>query len=86
MEAMAVGLPVVGYGGGGVSEMVVDGRTGVICAPGDVGELAAAIERLAEDHDLRRRMGEAGRHRATEFFSVERHVSQMEEVLRAAVR
>ncbi len=64
MEAMAVGKPVVGYDGGGVPEMVVDGETGLLCASGDVGGLAAAIERLAEDHDLRRRMGEAGRHRA----------------------
>ena len=61
MEAMAVGKPVGGYAGGGVPEMVVDGETGLLCAPGDVGGLAAAFGRLAGDDDLRRRMGEAGR-------------------------
>jgi len=86
MEAMAVGKPVVGYGGGGVPEMVVDGETGVLFNPGDVGALAAAYGQLAQDHDLRRRMGEAGRLRARELFSVERHLSRMEEVLRAAAR
>ena len=86
MEAMAVGKPVAGYAGGGVPEMVVDGETGLLCAPGDVDGLAAAFGRLAEDDDLRRRMGEAGRVRAREFFSVERHVDRMEAVLQAAAR
>ena len=86
MEAMAVGRPVAGYGGGGVPEMVVDGETGILCEPGDVGGLAAGFGQLAEDQDLRLRMGEAGSIRARELFSVERHVSRMEEVLRAAVR
>ncbi len=39
MEAMAVGRPVVGFDGGGVPEMVVDGETGVLCASGDVESL-----------------------------------------------
>ena len=86
MEAMAVGKPVAGYAGGGVPEMVVDGETGLLCASGDVDGLAAAFGRLAGDDDLRRRMGEAGRLRAREFFSVDRHVDRMEAVLRAAAR
>ena len=86
MEAMAVGRPVVGYGGGGVPEMVVDGETGSLCRPGDVGGLATAFERLAENRDLRRRMGDAALVRARELFSIDRHVSRMEEILRAAAR
>jgi glycosyltransferase involved in cell wall biosynthesis len=84
MEAMVVGKVVAGYSGGGVPEMVVDGETGLLCAPTNVDGLAAAFGRLAGDGELRRRMGEAGRLRARELFSVERHVDRMEAVLQAA--
>lgn len=84
MEAMAVGRPVVGYGGGGVPEMVVDGETGRLCRPGDIEDLARAILELAGDEALCNCLGEAGRRRARELFSVEHHVSRMEAVLRGA--
>jgi glycosyltransferase involved in cell wall biosynthesis len=84
MEAMVSGRPVVGYGGGGVPEMVVDGETGLLCAPGNVDGLSSAMEQLAGNRKLRQRMGEAGARRARELFSVERHLDRMEAVLEAA--
>ena len=81
MEAMAAGLPVAGYGGGGVPEMVVQGENGILSELGDVDGLAAAFERLAGDAELRRRMGEAGSLRARDLFTVQRHVDRMEAVL-----
>jgi glycosyltransferase involved in cell wall biosynthesis len=81
MEAMAVGLPVAGYGGGGVPEMVVHGENGILSEPEDVDGLAAAFERLAGDAELRRRMGEAGSLRARDLFTVQGHVDRMEAVL-----
>jgi glycosyltransferase involved in cell wall biosynthesis len=85
MEAMAAGLPVVGYRGGGVPEMVEDGETGLLCEPGDVDGLTAIFARVAADAALRERMGDAGSRRVREKFSIGRHVDQMEQVLRAAV-
>jgi glycosyltransferase involved in cell wall biosynthesis len=82
MEAMAVGRPVVAYEDGGVPEMVVDGETGLLCEPGDVEGLTRAILELAGDKVLRVLFGEAGRKRATTLFGVERHVAQMEKVLK----
>ena len=82
MEAMAAGKPVVAYEGGGVPEMVVDGETGLLCAPADVGGFAEAMARLAGDASLRSSMAEAAAYRARELFSVERHVNRMEQVLR----
>lgn len=46
MEAMALGVPVIATDVGGVGELVVDGITGVTCAPRDIGKLAEAIDRL----------------------------------------
>jgi glycosyltransferase involved in cell wall biosynthesis len=84
MEAMAAGRPVVAYEGGGVPEMVVNGDTGLLCAPGDVDELSSAMAHLAGKEGLRQRMAEAGARRAREHFSVERHLHRMEAVLEAA--
>jgi glycosyltransferase involved in cell wall biosynthesis len=83
MEAMAVGRPVVGYGGGGVPEMVVGGETGLLCPPGDVAGLTRSILELAGDRSLRHRLGQAGLQRARELFSVERQVDRMEQILNA---
>jgi glycosyltransferase involved in cell wall biosynthesis len=84
MEAMAAGTPVVAYKDGGVPEMVTDGETGRLCRPGDTDELTRAILELAGDEALRKRFGEAGRRRARDLFSVERHVNRMEAVLKGA--
>jgi len=84
MEAMAAGLPVVAYDGGGVPEMVAAGETGVVLPSGDVEGLSAAMLELAGDGELRRRLGDAGCRRAQRLFSVERHVDRMERTLLSA--
>src|SRR6266516_1328539 len=61
LEAMAAGLPVVATDVGGVAESVVHGQTGLLVPAGNVTALAAALERLVEDEQLRRRLGTAGR-------------------------
>jgi glycosyltransferase involved in cell wall biosynthesis len=85
MEAMSFGLPVVAYDGGGVPEMVSDGETGLLNRTGDVDGLVRAMLELAEDEDLRRRFGEAGRQRSRRLFSVARHVDRMETVFESVV-
>ena len=74
IEAMAMRLPVVAADFGGPAEIVLDGTTGLLVAPGDARALAAAIDRLAGDPDERRRMGEEGRRRVEECYSSDRHV------------
>jgi glycosyltransferase involved in cell wall biosynthesis len=69
LEASAHGLPVIAHGVGGVSEAVVDGKTGYVVPPpppgsSDVGELTATFEKLLRDTALRERMGAAGREHA----------------------
>jgi glycosyltransferase involved in cell wall biosynthesis len=70
LEAMAQGKPVVATAVGGTPELVVDGKTGLLVPPGDAGALAAALERVLRDPELARRLGEAGRHRVMESFSL----------------
>jgi|SRR5579859_331305 len=67
LEAMAVGCPVIASRAGGLSDIVVDGDTGLLVPPGDVSALRAAMTRLIASPELRERMGQAGQHRVSEF-------------------
>ena len=62
-EASASGLPVVAPASGGPLDLVDDGESGYLVSPGDPGELAAAVGRLAASPALRERLGEAARRR-----------------------
>jgi glycosyltransferase involved in cell wall biosynthesis len=70
LEAMAAGLPIVATAAGGVAELVDDGVTGVLVPPADPERLARALEAVATDPGLRRRLGAAGRVRALERFDL----------------
>jgi colanic acid/amylovoran biosynthesis glycosyltransferase len=70
MEAMAVGIPVVGTRTGSIPELV-DNECGIIVEQQDAGALAVALERLILDPNLRRRLGENGRQKVfAEFETV----------------
>jgi len=69
MEAMACGLPVIGSGLGGIPEMVIDGKTGLLVPPDDPGALAEAMEQIIADPKRLESMGRAGRKRVVEEFS-----------------
>jgi len=73
LEAMRARLPVIASAipGSGVGEVVADGETGLLVAPGDAALLAAAIVRM-QDPELRRRLGTAGRARWEARFTLER--------------
>jgi glycosyltransferase involved in cell wall biosynthesis len=71
LEAMATAKPVVAARHGGLVELVRDGVTGRLVAPGDVGELTAALQAYIADPDERRRHGLAGRERCEAAFGAE---------------
>jgi glycosyltransferase involved in cell wall biosynthesis len=63
-EAMASGLPVVGWRAGNLPYLADDEREGLLVTPGDLNGLARALERLAYDEVLRRELGAAAQRRA----------------------
>ena len=67
LEAMAAGRAVVAARTGGVSEIVIDGQTGVLFEMGNVEELAAALREMAAQPARLDAMGAAGRARAQSF-------------------
>ena len=68
VEAMLAERPVVGARAGAIPELVADGETGMLVPGDDPVALAAAIARLVDDPELRRRMGERGRAVALERY------------------
>jgi len=67
-EAMSVGRPVVAYGGGGTSEIIENGVSGVLVPRGNVAELTKAVLDLLRDEEAARRMGRAARERVERLF------------------
>jgi glycosyltransferase involved in cell wall biosynthesis len=64
-EAMALGLPVVGWRAGNLPYLVENEREGLVVEPGDVEALSRALLRLASDEDLRAKLGAAAKRRAS---------------------
>jgi glycosyltransferase involved in cell wall biosynthesis len=83
IESLAAGRPVVATRVGGVPDVVRDGEDGFLVELGDVGELAGALARLAEDPELRGRMGEAGRTRVLPRYAVKRLVDDVDRLYRS---
>jgi glycosyltransferase involved in cell wall biosynthesis len=87
LEAMAAAVPVVATRLESLSEVVVDGATGLLVEPDNPDALAAAIERLLDDPTKAAELGAAGRRRAQERFSKQRMVAEIsglyEEILQA---
>lgn len=84
LEAQACGRPVVGMGGyGGVAETMDVGMTGLLVPGGDMQALAAALQHLAHDKDLRLAMGHAGREWVGVNLSLRRMVDRYERLLEA---
>ena len=76
LEAMACGLAVVATDVGGNPELIQHGCNGLLVPAADPQALADAIVKLADDADLRRAMGQAGRQMAEQRFSLEGMVAR----------
>ena len=71
VEAMMCGRPVVATRGGGVTEIIRDGETGLLVPPGDASALAAALGTILSDPALAQRLGQSGREDVSDRFSLQ---------------
>ena len=76
LEAMSSQVPVIATRVGGISEQVINKRTGILVPPKDPHALTNAIISLVLDSDKRLQMAQNGRKRAIEMFSVEKCKSE----------
>jgi glycosyltransferase involved in cell wall biosynthesis len=76
-EAMSQGKPVIGSAVGGILDMIDDGQTGLLVAPGDANSLRSAMASLLANPDLRERLGRAAQ-QATAQITAESVASEFE--------
>jgi glycosyltransferase involved in cell wall biosynthesis len=79
-EAMACGAAAVAARSGALSEIVEDGKSGLLVPPRDAAALADAIEKLAKDENLRSQMAERAMERVRRHFTVEASIEKMMKV------
>jgi glycosyltransferase involved in cell wall biosynthesis len=77
IEAAAMGLPTVGTSIYGLTDAVMDGKTGLLVEPKSVKALTNALTNLLGDSRLRLDMGQAAKHRARELFDAEKINQQL---------
>jgi glycosyltransferase involved in cell wall biosynthesis len=82
MEAMALGVPVVGTDVGGTNELVVHGQSGLLVPAYDPPALASALAALIADPGLRERLAAGARRRMEECFSLEVMLEEKERLYR----
>lgn len=80
LEAMACGLPVVATAVGGNADLVQHGKTGFIVPPADPKNMALRLVELAQNSELARMMGAAGRARVTAAFGMHSMVKTYQDV------
>jgi glycosyltransferase involved in cell wall biosynthesis len=83
LEAMAAGAPLVAVAEGGVAETVIHGETGLV-APREPAAFGAALGGLVAAPERAEALGRAARRHVRDFWSWERHLSRLEEILALA--
>jgi len=69
----------------GIPELVADGQNGLLVTPGRDDELAAALARLANDGDLRERLGSAGRRTIEGQFDLDSNAAELVTMFEQAI-
>lgn len=78
IEASACGVPCVGTRVGGIPEAIVDGVTGFLVAPENIGDLAEKISLLVSDPMMASKMGRRGREMVCESFDLKKQTQKLE--------
>ncbi len=85
MEAQSVGVPVVASRVGGIPDVIIDGKTGLLVAPGNVDSLSEAIIQLLTNKKMADDIRHAARQRIESEFSLEKMIEKTAAVYEKAV-
>ncbi len=79
LEAMALGIPVIGTAFAGNLDLIEDGENGLFFKDGDIQTLSEQIKKLRNSKELRSKLSKAGKETALEKFSIENTIRNYEE-------
>lgn len=85
LEAQAAGLPVIATYHGGIPDVVIHNETGLLSVEKDVDAMANNMLRVLVEEGLSQRLGEAGRKRIKQHFSLEKHLATLAHIIEGAV-
>lgn len=86
LEAMSYGLPCIGVSGEAMSEIIVDGKTGLIIPPGDIIALSNAMIQILTNRELREAYSLAARQRIEKTFTWEQVVKRLTPIIEASIQ
>jgi glycosyltransferase involved in cell wall biosynthesis len=86
IEAMAAGLPVVASDVGGLRDLIVKGRTGVLVPPGDPDALALALQSFIDNPAGAEAIGRAGRAEVHQRYAFDRMIAAFEDLYLSGLR
>jgi glycosyltransferase involved in cell wall biosynthesis len=85
LEASAAGLPVISTKHAGIPDVIEDDVTGLLVEEHDVSGMAENMIKVLEDKSLAKEMGQKGKERIRKNFSMARHISRLDELIKSAV-
>ena len=85
IEAMAMGVPVIGSNVGGIPEAVINNKTGFIIPPKNPVAISEAILKFINDPTLIRRMGDYGEKYCRKYFDIKYNIEQTEKIYKSTI-
>lgn len=85
LEASAAGLPVIATIHAGIPDVIIDGETGLLVAEHNVDAMATKMMQLLENKELAKQLGQQGKERVKNNFTMEKHVRVIDELITAAI-
>jgi len=86
IEAFACGVPVIATNVGGFSEIIDDGRNGILVEPKNSLQIADAILKLLNDSGYARKLVNAAREKVEGLYAMEKSLNETEEIYKRALR
>ena len=85
LEASAAGLPVISTKHAGIPDVILDGETGFLVDEHDVDGMSEAMMTILADHAMAKRLGQAGKERIRNNFSMARYINKLADEISGAV-
>ena len=85
IEAMAAGLPVVSTRHAGIPDVVIENETGFLVDENDINQMASYILKITDDRELAKCLGEKGKAKIQDHFTMEKHLETINNLIYAIV-
>lgn len=86
LEAQSMSKPIISSNIGGISEAMIDGKTGYLFKTGSAEDLVINIGKIVDNQELRQRFGHAGRQFVMENFSRQKHWQDINKIYESLVK